>query len=160
MVYRRRPTGWTEDLGLRGRYERDARAAYPDMRHRRLQRSTGPVHVYTVTLAVPGFEDRQVVVEFDSRYPAYPHLYADGPTDSPHRYGARHRHRLCVWDPADPPDRRWIPSDGLLVLFAMISEHLFKEAWWRANDKWLGDEAAHGSPDDRTGKIETRQEPE
>lgn len=146
MVYRRRATSWTEDLRLRGRYERDARDSYPDLRHRRVQRRTGPVHVYTVTLTVPGFDDRRVTVEFDSRMPSSPRIYADGPTDSPHRYGT---HRLCVWDPADPPDRRWVSEDGLFVLFAMISEHLFKEGYWRANRNWLGDEAQHGPLEDK-----------
>ena len=28
----------------------------------------------------------------------------------------------------DPSDRTWAPEDGLLVLFGMIAEHLFKEA--------------------------------
>lgn len=160
MVYRRRSTGWTEDLRLRGLYERDAKAAYLDLRHRRVQRRTGPLHVYTVTLPVPGFDDRRVTVEFDSWLPSMPDLYADGPTDSPHRYPGRGGTCLCVWYPSDPPDRRWVPSDGLLVLFAMISEHLFKEGWWRANGKWLGDEAPHSPLDDETGKTKKRQEPE
>jgi hypothetical protein len=146
LVYRRGITGWTEDLRLRARYERDARAAYPDLHHRRVQRPSGPVHVYTVTLPVPGFDDRRITVEVESRMPSSPWIYADGPTDSPHRYGT---HRLCVWDPADPPERRWVPEDGLLVLFAMISEHLFKEGYWRRNRKWLGDEAPHGPLEDK-----------
>jgi hypothetical protein len=29
----------------------------------------------------------------------------------------------------------------------MAAEHLFKEAWWRENDEWLGEEHPH-DPDD------------
>lgn len=36
------------------------------------------------------------------------------------------------------------PEDGLLVLFGMIAEHLFKEAWWREHHEWLGEEYPHG----------------
>lgn len=147
MIYRRQSTGWTDDPVLRGRYERDARLAYPDFTHRRIQRQrNGPVRAYTATVPITGFPHRKAVAEFDSRWPSDPRLFADGPTDSPHRYPARGRTELCVWYPGDPPTRRWVPTDGLLVLFAMISEHLFKEAWWRANGVWLGDEAPHALP--------------
>jgi len=37
-----------------------------------------------------------------------------------------------------------VPEDGLLVLFGMIAEHLFKEAWWREHGEWLGEEYPHG----------------
>ena len=40
----------------------------------------------------------------------------------------------------------------------MISEHLFKEAWWRANGKWLGDEAPHG-PGEVKSETNEQQEP-
>jgi len=51
---------------------------------------------------------------------------------------------LCMWRPGDPPERRWVDEDGLLALFGMTAEHLFKEAWWREHGEWLGDEAPHG----------------
>jgi hypothetical protein len=51
--------------------------------------------------------------------------------------------RLCVWHPGDPAERTWVPEDGLLVLFGMIAEHLFKEAWWREHGEWLGEEYPH-----------------
>jgi hypothetical protein len=64
----------------------------------------------------------------------------------PHRYADRGRTRLCVWHPGDPVDRTWVPEDGLLVLFGMLAEHLFKEAWWREHGEWLGEEYPHGEP--------------
>jgi hypothetical protein len=72
-------------------------------------------------------------------------VYADGPAGrdaSPHRFPERGG-RLCIWYPSDPPERRWEPNDGLLVLFGMIAEHLFKEAWWREHGEWLGEEYSH-----------------
>jgi len=97
--------------------------------------------------AVPGYEDRRVTVEFDRRSWWAPRVYVDGPSGfdaSPHRYPSRGRSELCIWHPDDPPDRTWVPEDGLLVLFGMIAEHLFKEAWWREHHEWLGEEYPHG----------------
>ena len=150
MIYRRQPTyGWLDDLVLRAGYETPARQAYPDFCYRRISRQrNGPVHQYTATVPVPDFPSRRVTAEFDSRWPSRPRLFADGPTDSPHRYPLRRRTELCVWYPSDPPERRWVPEDGLLILFAMITEHLFKEAWWREHGVWLGDEAPHSTDDD------------
>ena len=51
---------------------------------------------------------------------------------------------MCIWHPKDPPTRRWVPDDGLLALFGMATEHLFKESWWREHHQWLGEEYPHG----------------
>lgn len=96
---------------------------------------------------VPGYDPREVTVEFDRRWPSSPDVFADGPADygdSPHRYPDRGRTHLCIWHPRDPLSRIWIPDDGLLVLFGMAAEHLFKEAWWREHHEWLGEEYPHG----------------
>ncbi|MDV6296944.1 hypothetical protein [Rhodococcus aetherivorans] len=37
-----------------------------------------------------------------------------------------------------------MPDDGLLALFGMATEHLFKESWWREHHQWLGEEYPHG----------------
>jgi hypothetical protein len=93
---------------------------------------------------VAGYEARNVVIEIDRRRPAHPRVYVDGPVESPHRhYGERGGRVLCLWHPADAASRRWIPEDGLLNLLGMISEHLFKEAWWREHHEWLGEEYPH-----------------
>lgn len=34
-------------------------------------------------------------------------------------------------------------EDGLLALINHVQAHLFREAWCRENDEWLGPEAPH-----------------
>lgn len=122
------------------------------MRRRRQGRDWA--HVYVTSVAVPGYPDRVVTIEVGRANPDHPRVYADGPSDSPHRYAERGRQRLCLWYPSDPPEQRWIPEDGLLSLFAMATQHLFMEAWWRENDReWLGAEAPHGPPGITLGTI-------
>lgn len=75
-----------------------------------------------------------------------PKVYADGPTESPHRYRAEDDRSLCLWYPSDGPDRKWQPADGLVQLIGMIETHLFKEAYWRETGEWLGEEGPHGEP--------------
>ena len=99
--------------------------------------------IWTASVLVDHDQWRAVTIEFDRRYPSQPNVYADGPTDSPHRYGDRGRTMLCLWLPTDDPERRWQVSDGLLALFGIAAHHLFKEAWWRETDEWLGAEAPH-----------------
>lgn len=142
-----RPSSWLADMPRRASIEADARRAMPQMRQRRHQTKGGPVAVYVVTMRIPGYADRFTTAEFSYQLPSDPRLFADGPTESPHRFPDRKRTRLCIWHPADPPSRRWIPDDGLLALFGMVAEHLFKEAWWREHGEWLGDEFPH-EPDD------------
>lgn len=60
-----------------------------------------------------------------------------------HTYG---RNRLCMWYPADPPERRWIRGDGLLKLVDTAFVHLFKELYFRETHEWLGEEVPHGLP--------------
>lgn len=101
------------------------------------------MHVYAATVTVPGYPPRVVTAEFDRRVAGHPEVYADGATTSPHRYPGRGRTHLCLWYPSDPPERRWVPEDGLLRLFGMVQTHLFKEGWWRETGEWVGDEAPH-----------------
>lgn len=142
-----RPASWLDDMPRRTGMEAGARRALPSLRHRRRQTKRGPIAIYTAWLSVPGYEQRFTTVIFEHRWPSNPRMFTDGPTDSPHRYRDRGRTRLCVWHPSDPPSRRWVPADGLLALFGMVTEHLFKEAWWREHDEWLGDEHPHGPPE-------------
>lgn len=71
---------------------------------------------------------------------ATPTVFADGPTDSPHRFDDG---SLCMWHPADPPNRRWRMADGLLDLLDTIRGHLLREAIWRETGEWPGEEAPH-----------------
>lgn len=75
-------------------------------------------------------------------------MYADGPTEWPHRYSPHHkdplqRPSLCIWYPDDPSEQRWVSSDGLLTLIEITRVHLFKEAWYRDTGEWLGEEVSH-----------------
>lgn len=111
------------------------------------------MHTYVATVPVNGYDDRCVTVEFEPFRWAWPKVYADGPAgpaSSPHRHADRRFHRLCIWHHDDPAERRWVAEDGLLALFAMASEHLFKEAFWREHRQWLGAEYPHGDPIDST----------
>lgn len=143
---RRHPsTSWLGDFPRRARVEAAARAAFPDLHIRRRRAPHTWLHVYTARVDVPGYEPRTVRVEVDRRDPDHPEVFADGPNDSPHRWPDRDRHRLCIWYPTDPPERRWVPDDGLLALFGLAAQHLFLEAWWREHGEWLGPEAPHTS---------------
>jgi hypothetical protein len=149
MPPRRSPT-WEQNLALRLRFERSAYAAYPALRCRATGRRRYARVVYLVTVSVAEYEPRAIEMHFGRTTPQ-PHLtrvYAGGPTDSPHRYAAHRKDRwqrssLCIWYPRDPPDRRWVPSDGLLSLIEMTRVHLFKEAYWRETGEWLGEEVPH-----------------
>jgi hypothetical protein len=83
--------------------------------------------------------------------PALTRVYADGPAESPHRYAPhpkdpQRRTSLCIRYPADPPELRWVPADGLLTLIELTRVHLFKEAYYRETGEWLGAEVSHGQP--------------
>lgn len=144
---RRDQRSWLDNVVLRSLLSRSARNTYADFTYRRHQRPTGGVtYSFSATVPVEGYEPRHLTVLFDHRYPTIPTVLADGPTESPHRYRTgKDRSHLCLWFPHDPPDRRWVPDDGLLHLFAMATMHLLKEAWWRETNQWVGDEYPHNS---------------
>lgn len=96
--------------------------------------------LYTVTLGVPHYEARRVEVHFASITPRRPVVRVDGPTDSPHRFA---EDELCMWEPGDPDEQRWVFDDGLPALLGLTITHLFREAWWRETGEWLGPEAPH-----------------
>lgn len=96
---------------------------------------------YSVVLAVPHYDSRLIEIVFPVESPNRPNVTADGPTDSPHRF---HDGRLCMWYPRDPVSAKWVLQDGLLSLLGMITAHLFREAWWRDMDEWLGPVFDHG----------------
>lgn len=140
------PASWLDDVPRRAREIAAARGAYPNLTHRRLQTRVGPVDEFAALVEVPGYEPRRISVEFNRRSPSHAAVYSDGPSspaDSPHRYPDRGRTHLCIWYPYDPESKKWVPDDGLLVLLTMAAEHLFKEAWWREHEEWLGDEFPH-----------------
>ena len=113
-------------------------------------------------LDVPGRRDPvPVVVEFyeDPTYEAYglhprdyPRVFADIGKASPHRLTDD---ALCLYYPLDPPERRWLHTNGLVVLLEIVRQHLLFEEHWRQTGgfgdhrgrnrgTWLGEEAPHG----------------
>lgn len=102
---------------------------------------------YRLTMDVPEYESRQVVIKMKPDSGNTPKVTVDGPTSSPHRFHEEGG-ELCMWYPWDPKECRWVFTDGLLHLLILIQAHLFREAWWRetgGDDKgeWLGPEVSH-----------------
>lgn len=54
-----------------------------------------------------------------------------------------HDGSLCLWDPMDPPERRWLIDDGVPALVEIARAHLFMEERLRETGLWVGDEARH-----------------
>ena len=96
---------------------------------------------YQLAIEVPTYNIRQVTIKvFPSEYKTPKVTVDGGASDSPHRYEDG---RLCMWYSWDPRNNRWVFEDGLLSLLVLIQAHLFREAWWRENDEWLGPEKPH-----------------
>jgi hypothetical protein len=146
---------WYGQFSKRFRFERGARERLPDLRSSPSRNPQRRGWIYRFNLPVDGYETRRVTILFQSPGGRIPVVNVDG-RSSPHRYTDG---SLCMWFPNDPPERRWVFDDGLLMLITQIAVHLFKEAWWRetggdsttgAVGEWLGDEAPHGGPNDPT----------
>lgn len=143
MVGKKRGGPWYGDERALVLFERGVRKAYPGFNARRQIRSEGLV--YQGRIPVTGYPSRNVEVVFPKgRTPESVRVSADGPTESPHRFSDG---TLCIWYPLDRPDRRWVRTDGLVALLDLVSLHLFKEAYWRDTDRWLGEEAPHDASD-------------
>lgn len=96
---------------------------------------------FALTVRLRGLDvtDQTVTIVFAARS-VVPTVYADGPSESPHRYpdGA-----LCMWYPVDPAELRWTRRDGAAALLGHVVAHLMREQWWRHTGEWPGAEAAH-----------------
>jgi hypothetical protein len=144
---RRKSQPWYSDIPARLRFEGQARSLHPTLRSTRVGHGHDTQIIYRLTIDVPEYEPRNVQINLSNWHDPYANsITADGPTDSPHRYG---RTRLCIWRPGDPPERTWVAGDGLVELIAQIRIHLFKEAYWRETGEWLGPEAPHAPLSDR-----------
>jgi hypothetical protein len=93
-----------------------------------------------VRLHTPDIPEQTITIVFGPTAPAVPHVYTDGPAESPHRYSDG---SLCMWYPGDPPEQRWTWDEGPGVLLGHIVAHLLREQWWRLTGEWPGDEAGH-----------------
>lgn len=93
---------------------------------------------YELELDLEVYEPRRIRIVFKADEPtSCVEVFADGPTESPHRYGER---KLCMWYPADPPELRWLPEHRLVGLIEMARLHLFREEYWRRTGGWDGGE--------------------
>lgn len=145
---RGRPRGrgpWYGDDCRRAQFECGARR-WPG-RATTLTKGARRGRLYRLRVDVPYYEPRQVEIFFPLNNPTSPRVDADGPTDSPHRYHADGA-ALCLFHPPDPPQLKWTFKDGLLRLVGLAIAHLFREAWWRETDEWLGPEAPHSTTKD------------
>ena len=133
---------WFDQLPSLYGFERDARRELGALRR---WDATRPRRlVYELTLDVPAYDEQRAVrIEFPATGAVVPSVFVDGPDASPHRYEDG---SLCMYHPADPPERRWTPNEGLAALIDCIRTHLFQEAEARAGHGWPGDEAPHGLP--------------
>lgn len=105
---------------------------------------------------MPYYEPRQVEIRFEN-WSCIPTIKVDGP-GSPHRYDTNGT--LCIWHPHDPPEQQWVFEDGLLALINHIQAHLFREAWWREKEEWLGPEAPHAPRKEPVREDEREREPD
>ncbi len=155
--YGRRKSGpWYGEERERVLFERNALSQFPILRREQKQLDgRGPGCSYFVEIDVSFYEKRRVEIFFGQYGNGeIPVILADGPTDSPHRFGDFGRRRLCVWYQDDPPESRWTHEDGLLHLLGLIRAHLFREAWWRETGRgeWLGPQVLHGDATLETGQ--------
>ncbi|MBW3562696.1 MAG: hypothetical protein KY437_09385 [Actinobacteria bacterium] len=154
MVGKRRSGPWYGDERRRVVFEGPARKAYPGLRRDFIGTGENADLRYRVEVDVPGYGARRVEIIFRAKLKqAAPRVYADGPEDSPHRYDDG---SLCIWYWRDPSSRRWVPKDGLVSLIDHTLLHLFKEAYWRETDEWLGEEAPHVAQDSRPKREPVR----
>lgn len=136
-------------------FEYSARKAFALLRRNYVRRGPLAGLQYRMRMPVPGYEDREVTFTF-LRHSTEPLVFADGPTESPHRYSDN---SLCMWHPQDPSDSRWMLDDGLLQLAGMTARHLLFEAYWRETDEWPGEEAPHEPSRPRASRRTRRAAP-
>ena len=123
-------------------FERGAADEYPSLTAKNQRKGKKLWREYRVKYCLQEFHvARSVSIKMYPNTDGRPLVKVDGPEDSPHRYD---NGELCMWYPTAPKTERWVFSDGLLHLLVMIEAHLFREAWWRETEEWLGPELPHG----------------
>jgi len=125
-------------MAFRGSFEDDALDRY-DVRVIKRTPMLGRYEA-RVPVRVPVYGDRCVLqIEIDK---GDARVTVEGfPNELHHTYGDN---RLCMWDPSDPPERRWTPDKGLLALIETALVHLFQERHVAVTgEAWPGEEAAH-----------------
>jgi hypothetical protein len=145
-------TCWFDSAAEQILFEREARRSRTRFARTMLSAADGraPRRLrYTIPFEVPAYDDpRMAVVEFSAGARSQrPSVYLDGPECRRHRYldGS-----LCMWLESDPPQARWLLTDGLYGLLGHITEHAYCEARCRDGAEWLKPEAPgrHPRPSD------------
>jgi hypothetical protein len=138
---------WRREIAARGRMEAGIHLQHPGIK---ISKSAKKLS-YELDLDVETYESHHVTIIFEADYlPSEVKVFADGPSESPHRYKDG---SLCMWRRKDPPELRWLPKHGLVALIEMTRRHLFREAWWRETGgwdggEWLGPETHPGEEDE------------
>lgn len=136
----RQPPPWFVDPANRLRFLRTLELDCPEARITAPRREFRGRFAVSTRIEPTGVDQRAIVIVFTLGRPEEPKVFADGPTDSPHRYGDG---SLCMWFPYDPPEARWHRSNGPTALLGHIAAHLIKEEYHRQTGRWPGAEAAH-----------------
>lgn len=137
---KRRGGPWYGEFRERIRFESPGYGLFRDLKGSVVRQVKEPGYRLIFSLDVPHYGRRRIELRFPRRAPTWVRVYVDGSDEAPHRYAGG---SLCMWDPEDPPTKRWIFQDGLLALVGHITAHLFREGWWREYGEWLGPEASH-----------------
>lgn len=132
---------WYGDSRRKVLFERGVWQHFPHARRDYVRSGRHKGLRYRLRADVPAYDPRNIALVFP-RDNTDPRVYADGPTNSPHRYHDQDG-RLCMWHPAADRTHRWRISDGLLHLVGMAVRHLFCEAYWRETAEWPAPEAPH-----------------
>ena len=132
---------WYANFAKRMIFELGVNDHFCDIRARIIRARKSKFIEYKLPIDIPGYDDSRIIrIKFFPNPSRDPKVYVDGPTESPHRY---EDDSLCIWYPWDPKEMRWEFNDGFLHLLVLIQAHLFREAWWRDTNEWLGPEVAH-----------------
>ena len=134
---------WYSVFRTRQRFECGEVEEYPTLTVANKRKGGKIWREYSVKISLDEYDvTRLVTIKLFSSPEAIPmpEVKVDGRDDSPHRYN---NGQLCMWYPWTDKSERWVFGDGLLHLLVMTEAHLFREAWWRETDEWLGPERSH-----------------
>lgn len=146
---------WYGEDFPRLKFEREASRYFPGLSSVTITSGHNAGRRYRLTVDVPHYEARCVQILFRKDFPKFSRVSVDGPVDSKHRFSSGD---LCMWDPEDPVENRWVFEDGLIALLGHITTHLFREAWHRETGEWPGPEVGHSKIEsESTGQSGVRQ---
>ena len=147
---------WYANFAKRMVFELGVNDEFSDLKVRTIRTKKSKFIEYTLQIEVPNYGySRNVRIKLFPISSSDPKVYVDGPTESPHRF---EDDSLCIWYPWDPKEMRWEFNDGLLHLLVLIQAHLFREAWWRDTNEWLGPEVDHEKSNQNKNHISETKE--